>query len=109
MVDIFVPPLYAALSCRCERTRSRAHGGAITGIAVNAGNTLLVTVGLDAYLRIWDFQCRALQNEIALFAPASRLAHHPGSDLVAVACDDLGLYMCAPCAMQYRLRMCCSA
>lgn len=84
-----------AVFCLHRPTSQSAHDGAVTGLAVAAANTSMVSIGLDASLRIWDFKYQKLKQELKLAGPASLLAHHSGTDLVAVACDDLVLYMCA--------------
>lgn len=90
-------------------TGAPAHNGAITGIAVDATNTCMVSVGLDAELCLWHFRALGLREQVQLRAPASRLAHHAGSNLVAVACDDLGIYMYAlPAAGVSKKLLCCA-
>ena len=51
-------------------------------------NKLLISVGLDSWLRIWDFRAASCRIQLALPSPASKLAFHPGSSLAALACDD---------------------
>ena len=72
---------------------SQAHAGSVMGIAVDPTNAALVSVGLDAALVIWNFKSAKQTQQLRLPSAASLLAHHPNSGLVAVACDDLGLYM----------------
>lgn len=80
----------------CRRYAPAASGqsihaadGAITGLAADACNRYVVSVGLDAALRVWEFSGkRALRAEIPTGSPATLLAHHPGTGLAAVACED---------------------
>ncbi|GLC36521.1 hypothetical protein PLESTM_000455900 [Pleodorina starrii] len=60
------------------------HSGAVVGCAADGANRLLVSVGLDGSMRVWDFRSRALRAEVALGGPAGRLALHPVSGLAAV-------------------------
>ncbi|KAK9786275.1 hypothetical protein WJX73_004830 [Symbiochloris irregularis] len=92
-VDPAVQPTEPQTNTMTHLERERAHVGAVTGIAVDGANSTMVSVGLDAALLIWDFKSRKLAHQLRLPAAASRLAHHPGTGMVAVGCDDLGLYM----------------
>ena len=76
-----------------------AHDRAVTGVAGDLANKLLVSAGLDSWLRIWDFRAATCRAHVLLPAPASKLAFHPASSLAALACDDWVVRMCAPCAM----------
>ena len=62
---------------------------------MDAANTALISVGLDAKLIIWDFKTRVVKMELDLPGYGFHLDLHCGTNLIAVACDDLVLYMCA--------------
>jgi U3 small nucleolar RNA-associated protein 21 len=70
-----------------------AHQGAVTGIASDACNRLVVTTGLDGWVRMWDFKTRELMGEVKAGSAIAKIAHHPGSGLLAAACDDLTIRM----------------
>ena len=53
------------------RGREAAHSGAVTGVAVDALNRLLVTCSLDQTLRFWNFGDHSLSIE----PPQVREAH----------------------------------
>ncbi|KAJ9507489.1 hypothetical protein QJQ45_006484 [Haematococcus lacustris] len=65
-----------------------AHNGPITGLGVDSCNRILVSTGLDGWLRLWDFRSLKLRCEVCVGTPVSRLALHPCTGLAAVACDD---------------------
>jgi U3 small nucleolar RNA-associated protein 21 len=62
-----------------------AHDGAVVGVAADARGRLLVSVGADGFLRVWDFRRQMLVAEVYAGAPIARMAMHPGTGLVAVA------------------------
>ncbi|GFR50668.1 hypothetical protein Agub_g12918, partial [Astrephomene gubernaculifera] len=68
-----------------------AHGAAVVGCASDGANRLLVSVGMDGVLRVWDFRAQTLRAEVALGCPAGRLVLHPVSGLAAVALADASL------------------
>ncbi|KAL6759017.1 WD40 repeat-like protein [Haematococcus lacustris] len=70
-----------------------AHDGPITGLGVDSCNRILVSTGLDGWLRLWDFKSLKLRCEVCVGSPVSRLALHPGTGLAAVACDDQQLHV----------------
>lgn len=70
-----------------------AHDGAIFGIGVDECNRYLVSAGLDKKVRVWDFVKRTMKGEIAVGSVINRVAYHPGTGLLAAACDDLVLRM----------------
>ena len=53
----------------------------------------MASAGLDGVLRVWNFAKRTKRGEIAVGSPVGRLAHHPSTGLVALACDDLVIRM----------------
>lgn len=83
------------LACRkaAEGGHLNAHDGAVVGVASDSSNRQLVSVGGDGWLRVWSFRQGQLLREIRIGSRPTRLAAHPGTALVAVACDDLVLRM----------------
>ncbi|KAL1838319.1 hypothetical protein VTJ49DRAFT_2809 [Mycothermus thermophilus] len=66
------------------------HTGAVTGLVVDPLNRTVMSCGLDGKIKFWDFVTGNLINELD-WAPMVRITacrYHPGSDLLAVACDD---------------------
>jgi len=70
-----------------------AADGAIYGLASDACNRLVASAGLDGVLRVWSFSKRTLQKEIPVGSAVAKMAHHPSTSLVALACDDLTIRM----------------
>eukprot|EP00198_Chlamydomonas_reinhardtii_P009303 XP_001698640.1 predicted protein [Chlamydomonas reinhardtii] len=66
----------------------RLLSGAVVGVAADGSNRLLVSVGLDGLMRVWDFRTLQLKSQVSLGGPASRLALHPASGLAAVGLAD---------------------
>ncbi len=65
----------------------------MVGLAADSSNRLLVSASLDGHLRIWRFKALTQQADVALGAPATHLAMHPGSALAAVALDSRQVVM----------------
>ena len=66
-----------------------AHAATVSGVAVDALNTILVSAGMDGQLRWWGLHQHRLQHTAQLKSPASALVIHRDAGLAAVACDDL--------------------
>ena len=66
-----------------------AHAAPVSGVAVDALNTILVSAGMDGQLRWWGLHQHRLQHTAQLKSPASALVIHRDAGLAAVACDDL--------------------
>ena len=71
-----------------------AHSGAVTGLAADACNKYLVSGGLDGMLKCWELKTRAMRGEMDLGSKIGRIAFHPTTCLVAVACDDGIIRLC---------------
>ncbi len=67
-----------------------AHDGAVTGVATDSTNTVVVTVGHDGWLRVWDFKRHGLLGQVNVGAPCVCLDLHPTSLLAGVACAPSG-------------------
>ncbi|KAI9312356.1 Utp21 specific WD40 associated putative domain-containing protein [Dichotomocladium elegans] len=67
------------------------HKKAITGLASDATNRHLISVSVDRTVKIWDFQKGEVLHTISLETPIVGLQFHKDNNLLAVACDDLGI------------------
>lgn len=65
-----------------------AHAGQITGLAVDALNKLIVSVGADQQLKVWDLDARKLLWTVDAGSGIAQLALHRDAGLIAVALDD---------------------
>lgn len=77
-------------------TARNAHGGAVTGIAIDSLNKVMGTAGADGWLRVWDFRKRTLLREVRVGAAITHAAFHAVSGLISLACADLVIRMCNP-------------
>lgn len=64
------------------------HQGAVTGIQVDSLNNVVVSGGLDGYLRFWEFGTHELVDKVEVGVGVSMLELAKDNDLLAVACDD---------------------
>lgn len=74
---------------------SRAHIGTLAGLAVDACGDVSVTAGAtDRRVKFWNMHTRALEAEtITTEANATMICWCRVSELLAVACDDFGIYV----------------
>eukprot|EP00526_Cylindrotheca_closterium_P003753 CAMPEP_0113637462 /NCGR_PEP_ID=MMETSP0017_2-20120614/19611_1 /TAXON_ID=2856 /ORGANISM="Cylindrotheca closterium" /LENGTH=1242 /DNA_ID=CAMNT_0000548495 /DNA_START=42 /DNA_END=3767 /DNA_ORIENTATION=+ /assembly_acc=CAM_ASM_000147 len=76
---------------RQAKLKVASHSGfAVTGIAVDAVNKTVISVGEDAKLVLWNFKTHAphKKSPYALPAAATKLCHVRDSDLAAIALED---------------------
>lgn len=69
------------------------HTGAITGIIVDSMNKNVVSCSLDGKIKFWDFLTGTLLEQVD-WAPMTfplSCKYHPGSNLLAFACDDMSI------------------
>lgn len=69
---------------------ARHDNATVVGLAIDALNKSLVSVGSDAKLILWSFATHAphRQSPIRLSAPATKLVHARDSNLLAIALED---------------------
>ncbi|KAL2634137.1 hypothetical protein R1flu_005616 [Riccia fluitans] len=67
---------------------SPAHAGAVTGLACDATNSLMLSVGHEGNIKVWDFKGKKLKSKIDVGSPPVKIAHHSGNGLFAVAAVD---------------------
>lgn len=68
---------------------SKAHEGAIRGVAVDGLNQVTVTGAADSCLKFWHFKQKTLLGSLKMSSFISRLTLHRDSSMLAVALDDL--------------------
>ncbi|KAL3945130.1 MAG: hypothetical protein SGBAC_000798 [Bacillariaceae sp.] len=76
---------------RQTKLKVASHAGfAVTGIAVDAVNKTVISVGEDAKLVLWNFKTHSphKKSPIALPVAATKLRHVRDSDLAAIALED---------------------
>jgi U3 small nucleolar RNA-associated protein 21 len=78
------------------KLKSASHTGfSVTGLAVDAVNKTLISVGSDAKLILWNFQTGAphKKSPFNLPSPATKMCHIRDSDLAAIALDDFSVVL----------------
>lgn len=78
-------------SGRLRKAYPSLHQAAITGVAVNAVNTIIITSGLDGFVRFTDFGTGKHIAEVNLHSPVTNLRLHRG--LLAATTDDLAVFI----------------
>lgn len=79
------------------RKQYTGHTQSVTGAALDSLNTTLITSALDGQVRIYDFHKKTntgsinVVQKLQLAAPITTLLLHEGSDLLAVALDNLSI------------------
>ena len=76
---------------KSQRDTPTAHNGQVTGVTVDALNARTITVGVDGYMRVWDFGTHALFTEVNVGVPITQLEVAKDSGLVALLCDDFAV------------------
>lgn len=74
-----------------KRKAYRLHKKAVTGIAIDGMNRKMVSCGLDGIVGFYDFSKSAFLGKLQLDAPITDMVYHRGSDLFALALDDLSI------------------
>jgi len=78
------------------KLQSACHSGhAVTGLAVDAVNKTLISVGADAKLILWNFHTHAphQKSPYSLPCPATKMCHVRDSDLAAIALNDYSIVL----------------
>ncbi|KAJ7294300.1 hypothetical protein O6H91_Y267700 [Diphasiastrum complanatum] len=70
---------------------SRAHIGALVGLAADSSNTSLLSGGYDGFIKVWDFKRCDLKSVLEVGFPLLKMAYHSGNGLLATAADDMSL------------------
>ncbi|OZJ06003.1 hypothetical protein BZG36_01098 [Bifiguratus adelaidae] len=65
------------------------HAKAVTGVASDHSNRVIISTSIDRTLKLWSFSSGALLHTIDLPAPVSDILFNRDSELVACACDDV--------------------
>ncbi|EPS38443.1 hypothetical protein H072_7811 [Dactylellina haptotyla CBS 200.50] len=86
----------AQIAARKNGEGSRAgwkHAGAVTGLAVDSVNKVMISCGLDGFVKFWEFKSGLLQQQISFTenTACTALRMHRSSGLIAISCDDLGI------------------
>ncbi|KAI8149510.1 Utp21 specific WD40 associated putative domain-containing protein [Fennellomyces sp. T-0311] len=67
------------------------HKKAITGLASDVANRYLISASVDRKIQIWDFKTAVVLHTVELESPIVKIEFHRENNLLAVACDDLGI------------------
>ncbi|KAG8346842.1 PQQ like domain [Trypanosoma vivax] len=79
------------------RPEERAHSGSVECVGVTCGNSIIVTAGLDAHIKLWDLIGGKLRSIIATKCPMHKSCIHQPSSLFIVAQHfTIRVYHCNP-------------
>lgn len=80
---------------RSKKFREATHGAAVTGLAVDAMNKTLISVGSDAKLILWNFANHGphWKSPHILPAPACKMVYIRDSDMAAIALEDFAIFL----------------
>ncbi|KAI9845588.1 MAG: hypothetical protein M1837_004685 [Sclerophora amabilis] len=69
------------------------HTKAVTGLAVDSTNRILISCSMDGFVKFWNFTNGTHMDEIGFIPPTaiSGLRYYHSSDLVALSCSDLSI------------------
>lgn len=67
------------------------HKKAVTSLASDTTNRYLISVSVDRNIKIWNFQNGKVLHTITMESPIVGMQFHRDNNLMAVACDDLGI------------------
>ncbi|KAI9255740.1 Utp21 specific WD40 associated putative domain-containing protein [Phascolomyces articulosus] len=70
---------------------AEGHKKAVTGLASDLANRYLISGSVDRTIKIWDFKSATVMHTIELESPIVKIEFHRENNLIAVACDDLGI------------------
>ncbi|CAG8567238.1 8534_t:CDS:10 [Acaulospora morrowiae] len=65
------------------------HTKAISGLASDSNNRILISSSLDGTVKIWDFKTAKVLHIIKIMSPITSLKFHTENDLLAIVSDDL--------------------
>jgi U3 small nucleolar RNA-associated protein 21 len=72
-------------------TDRRGHDGQVTGVTVDALDMVLISSGLDAKLRLWNFKTAALMKEFDMPAAIIKIELHRENNLIAIAMKNMAI------------------
>ncbi|CAG8553203.1 11305_t:CDS:10, partial [Acaulospora colombiana] len=65
------------------------HAKAISGLASDSLNRILISSSLDGTIKIWDFNTAKNLHTIKIMSPVTTIKFHTENDLLAIVSDDL--------------------
>ena len=80
---------------RRAKLSESTHSAAVTGLAVDAMNKTLISVGSDAKLILWNFSTHGPHRKSPhiLPSPASKMVYVRDSDMAAIALEDYAIFL----------------
>jgi U3 small nucleolar RNA-associated protein 21 len=72
-------------------TFENSHFGAISGIAIDSLNSVVVSSGWDSSLKFWDFKTLKLISSLDSDSPITKLIKSNCSNLIAIVTDDFDI------------------
>eukprot|EP01080_Neovahlkampfia_damariscottae_P002286 gene2286-2459_t len=71
--------------------QDESHFGAISGIKIDSGNSIIVSSGWDGNLKFWDFKTLKLISTISSDSPITKMIKSNSSNLIAIITDDFDI------------------
>lgn len=72
-----------------SESRSCAHDSEVVGVACDATNTLMISVGYQGDIKAWDFKERSLKSKLDVGCSVVKIVYHRYNGLLATVADDL--------------------
>ncbi|CAI5974767.1 unnamed protein product [Closterium sp. NIES-64] len=72
---------------------SPAHGGMVTGAAIDALNRHSISCGRDGRVKVWYLKSGRLRFDVNVGSPIVKLKFHHGNNLAAIACENFTTYI----------------
>ncbi|KMZ58759.1 putative WD-repeat protein [Zostera marina] len=69
--------------------RSCAHNGEVVGVACDAINCAMISVGYYGDIKVWDFKTRGLRSKWDIGHAINKIVYHRSNDLLATVADDM--------------------
>ncbi|CAI5463615.1 unnamed protein product [Closterium sp. Yama58-4] len=72
---------------------SPAHGGMVTGAAIDALNRHSISCGRDGHVKVWFLKSGRLRFDVNVGSPIVKMKFHHGNNLAAIACENFTTYI----------------
>nr|XP_010911920.2 LOW QUALITY PROTEIN: WD repeat-containing protein 36 [Elaeis guineensis] len=74
-----------------SEARQCAHDGEVVGVACDARNSIIISVGYQGDIKVWDFKGRELTSRWEVGCGVTKIVYHRTNGLLATVADDMVL------------------